>query len=204
MKHFLRNLMLGTVLAALPALALPAHAAHAEVQAGDLTVSGAFARATPPRAPVGGAYLTVTNHGATDDRLVSVTAPVGKAVQMHETAEKDGVMTMRELPDGLPIPAGAAVTMAPAGMHLMLVGLTEPLVEGDTLDMVLHFEKAGDVPVRFDILGIHARGRADRDHAAPAHSARHGPAAHEAQAKPPPEQGKAFAPFDGVPHVEED
>lgn len=161
MKHFLRKLMLGTVLAALPALGLPAsHAAHAE-QAGDLTISGAFARATPPRAPVGGAYLTVTNHGAADDRLVSVTAPAGKRVQMHEMAEKDGVMTMRELSDGLPIPAGAAVTMAPAGMHLMLIGLTEPLVKGDTLEMVLHFEKAGDVPVRFAILGINARGGAE-------------------------------------------
>ena len=59
-------------------VAVPA-ALAAEPQAyklGDLEISGGFARATLPNAPVGGGFLTITNHGATDDRLVSAASPL--------------------------------------------------------------------------------------------------------------------------------
>ncbi len=162
MKHLLTALLLGTAFVATSAHADRAdHGTAAEqVQAGDLMISGAFARATLPRAPVGGAYFTVMNHGARDDRLLSVTAPVGKDVQIHTMEVKDGVMTMRPLPDGLPVPAGGTVTLEPSGTHLMLMGLTEKLVEGESLDLVLHFELAGDVGVTFPILALNARGPA--------------------------------------------
>lgn len=135
MKHLLHVLLLGTVLVATSARA--DHADHGtaadQVHAGDLMILGAFSRATLPRAPVGGAYFTVMNHGAREDRLLSVTAPVGKEVQIHTMEVKDGVMTMRPLPDGLPIPAGGTVTLEPSGTHLMLMGLTEKLVEANMI-----------------------------------------------------------------------
>lgn len=131
-----------------------------QVQAGDLMITGAFARATLPGAPVGGAYLTIMNQGQTDDRLVAAAAPVGNQAQIHTMEDKDGVMTMRQLPDGLPVPAGATVLLKPGGNHLMLMGLTERLIEGDSLDLVLQFENAGEVSVTFDILALNARGPA--------------------------------------------
>ncbi len=192
MKTTLRNLMLGSALVALP-LAMPAfadqsgHAGHAmppghaghtaqgdAVQAGDLHISGAFARATLPRAPVGGAYLTIRNDGAEDDRLTGATAAVAGEVQVHTMEHKDGVMTMRQLRDGLVIPAGQSVTLEPGGFHLMLMGLTEPLVEGQRVEMQLHFEKAGAATVGFDIVALNARTTAGADQGGHDHSHGHG------------------------------
>lgn len=136
---------LGLVLAAAPALAQP------------LQIDGPFLRATLPRAPVGGAYLTITNPGPADDRLLAVTAPVGDRVTLHEMAAVDGVMAMRSLPDGVPLPAGDTVSFTPGGLHIIIEGLTEPLVEGGRLDLVLEFAAAGEMTVTFDILAINAR-----------------------------------------------
>jgi hypothetical protein len=132
--------------------------ASGSVVLGDLEISGAFIRATLPRAPVGSAYLTIVNHGTSDDRLVSVTAPVGHEVQIHEMTVSDGVMTMRELSEGLPVPQGETVRLEPGGKHLMIMGLAGPLEKGQSLELTLHFESAGEVVIRFDILSMNARG----------------------------------------------
>ena len=57
----------------------------------------------------------------------------------------DGVMQMRELVDGLPIPAGETVTLMPGGYHVMLMDLKRPLKQGETVTVTLRFEKAGAV-----------------------------------------------------------
>lgn len=158
MKRFLHACLLGTTLAATPLWADQHGHSAAQVQVGDLMLTGAFTRATLPRAPVGGAFVTITNQGSVDDRLISATAPVGSEVQIHEMAHANGVMTMRPLADGLPIPAGSVVDLAPGGYHLMLMGLTEPLVQGETLDITLRFEQAGDVTLPFAIGAINAAG----------------------------------------------
>ena len=53
-----------------------------------------------------------------------------------------GVMTMRELKDGLAIPAHGAVSSAPSGYHLMFTGLKGQLVEGRSVKVTLTFAKA--------------------------------------------------------------
>lgn len=174
MKPILLAFFLGAATLATPAVTQTS--AAAEVETAELQLSGGFIRATLPRAPVGGGYLTIVNHGADDDRLLSVTAPVGEEVQIHEMAHKDGVMTMRALPDGLPIPAGETVMLEPSGTHLMIMGLTERLDEGQAYDLTLTFEKAGPVTLRFDVLALNARNhpgakQGDMDHGAMDHSA---------------------------------
>ena len=137
------------------------HSPAAQAQIGEIAITGAFIRATLPRAPVGGAYLTITNGGAEDDRLLGATAPVGRNVELHEMSMQDGVMSMRLMTEGLPLPAGETVALDPSGMHLMINGLTERLQEGNRLDFVLTFEKAGTVTVPFDILALNARMHPD-------------------------------------------
>ena len=56
-------------------------------------------------------------------------------------------MKMRELPAGLPIPAGETVTLQPGGFHLMFMGLNQPLVEGEAVTVTLTFETAGEIDV---------------------------------------------------------
>lgn len=137
------------------------HSPAAQAQIGEIAITGAFIRATLPRAPVGGAYLTITNAGPEDDRLLGATAPVGRNVELHEMSMQDGVMTMRLMTEGLPIPAGETVALDPSGMHLMINGLTERLQEGNRLDLALIFENAGAVTVSFDILALNARFHPD-------------------------------------------
>jgi uncharacterized protein YcnI/copper(I)-binding protein len=132
----------------------------APVTVGDLEITGAFTRATLPNAPVAGGYLTITNKGAADDRLVSVSTPAAGTSQIHEMKMDGDVMKMNELPDGLVIPAGESVALAPGGFHLMFMDLTGPLVEGESVTVTLTFEKAGAVEVQLPVGSPAAKGPA--------------------------------------------
>jgi copper(I)-binding protein len=116
-----------------------------------------WARATPPGAKVAGAFATIENHGATPDRLVSATAEIAGRVEIHEMAVTDGVMTMRPLADGLPVPADGSVELKPGSYHLMLMDLAGPLKDGEHIAGTLTFEKAGTVPVEFVVAPIGAK-----------------------------------------------
>jgi len=129
---------------------------EAPVTVGDLEISGAFARATLPNAPVGGGYFTVTNKGAAPDRLVSVTSPAAGSVTLHTMGMEGNVMKMRALPNGIDIPAGGTVRLTPSGLHMMFEHLNGAFVEGKTVPVTLTFEKAGSVTIDLNILGIAA------------------------------------------------
>jgi periplasmic copper chaperone A len=132
----------------------------AEVKIGDLVITQAWSRATPGGAKVGGGYLTITNQGLAADRLIGGTADVSAKVQVHEMAMNEGVMTMRQLDQGLVIEPGKTVKLAPGGIHLMLLDLKGPLKQGEKLPVTLEFEKAGKVSVTLDVEGIGAMGPA--------------------------------------------
>jgi len=115
-------------------------AGPALAQPGQLEVGNAWARATPPKAENGVAYLTIRS--PTPDRLVSVSSPVAKKAELHTMEMSGMVMKMRPLA-GLDIPAGQSVTLKPNGDHIMLMGLNSPLREGQSFPLTLTFEKAG-------------------------------------------------------------
>ncbi|MBA4286025.1 MAG: hypothetical protein C0434_10900 [Xanthomonadaceae bacterium] len=139
-----------------PAATTPASpAATAEIRIGDLLISDASSRETPVAGGTGPGFMTIRNAGTGDDRLLSASSPAVASVEIHEMSMADGQMTMRALPDGLPIPAGGQVELAPGGLHLMLIGVRQPLAAGQTLPLELRFEKAGAVTVE---LWVRARG----------------------------------------------
>ena len=84
------------------------------------------------------------------DRLVGASSPAAEAAQIHKTESVDGVMKMREA-GPLEIPAMGTLEMKPGGYHIMLMGLKQPLKEGDTLEVTLTFEKAGQVAVKVPV-----------------------------------------------------
>lgn len=129
----------------------------APVTLGDLVLEGAFARATLPKAPVGGGFLAIRNAGSTDDRLVAASATFADRVEIHEMKMEGDRMQMRPLPEGLLLPKGETVTLKPGGFHLMFMGLKQPLTEGETAEVTLTFEKAGSVTLPLQVLGTDAR-----------------------------------------------
>ncbi|MBS7545630.1 copper chaperone PCu(A)C [Ancylobacter oerskovii] len=154
-------------------------AAHAHgYKLGSLEIGHPWARMTPPGAKVGGAYLTVENSGTTPDRLVSVSvAPeIAGRAEIHEMSVTDGVMKMQMLPDGLAIPAGGKVALAPGGYHLMLQDLKQPLKQGASFKGTLTFEKAGTVAVDFKVEGMGGPGGAPGAAAADPHAGHGTPA----------------------------
>lgn len=139
--------------AAALALALsfaPAAMAHS-FTIGELEIGHPWSRATLPGAKVAAGFLTIKNNGSTPDRLVAVSAEIAGTGEIHEMAVKDGVMTMRPLPDGLEIPAGGEVKLEPGSYHLMFKELKAPAVEGVKFPGTLTFEKAGTVKVEFAV-----------------------------------------------------
>ena len=140
------------VLVLLP-IAVPAEA-H-EYTVGSLVIDHPWARATPPGAQVAGGYLVITNRGEKADRLVGGTAPNAKAVEVHESSvSADGVARMRPVAEGLIIPPGETVTLAPGGVHLMIIAPKDPLKVGEQYSAILRFENAGEVPLDFDVVPV--------------------------------------------------
>jgi copper(I)-binding protein len=141
---------------ALPALLLlaacagPLHAQSADGRIGNITVSGASARATPPGATVGAIYFTVSNAGTSADRLDAVSTPIARSVQIHATSTVGGVMQMREV-DGVECPPGATVKAEPGGLHVMLIGLTAPLTLGSAFTVSLQFHAAGVLTLKVPV-----------------------------------------------------
>jgi copper(I)-binding protein len=144
-------------------------AAAQQVKIGDLVLDHAWSRATPGGAKVGGGYLTIQNKGAAADKLIGGSSPVAGHVEVHEMAIDNGVMTMRLLKDGLPIPAGQSVKLAPGGYHIMLMELKAPLKKGEKIPVTLKFEKAGDVKVTLGVqdIGATSPGSGHMDHTVP-------------------------------------
>lgn len=120
--------------------------------AGDLAVSGGFARAMLPGAKVGGGYLAIVNQGSTADRLISMESPAAGRVELHDMAMEGEVMRMRALKDGLIIAPGETVSLRPGGKHLMFFDVAEPFEEGASIAVTLTFEHAGPAEVALAVL----------------------------------------------------
>ncbi|WP_296373042.1 copper chaperone PCu(A)C [Yoonia sp.] len=140
------------LLAALVALGAPAMADDmAPVTQDTLTLTDGYAYATLPNQPVAGGFLTIANGGEADDHLVAAASDIAGVTQIHAMMMDGGVMVMRELADGLPLPAGETVVLQSGGLHLMFMQLNGPLVAGETVAVTLRFENAGEVAIDLPI-----------------------------------------------------
>ncbi|MCB2136020.1 MAG: copper chaperone PCu(A)C [Rhodobacteraceae bacterium] len=131
-----------------PALAALAFAMAAPAFAADtITVSDAYARILPG-AKAGAIFMVIDNSATADDRLTDATSDAAKRVELHtHKADASGVMQMLHVPEGFVIPAGGQHQLARGGDHVMLMGPTMGFKDGDTLNLTLSFENAGEVTV---------------------------------------------------------
>jgi len=115
--------------------------AHAQT-----VVTDAWARATVPAQKTGGVYLTLRSPDAA--RVVSASSPAAASVELHTMQMNGSTMSMREMP-AIILPAGKAVS----DFHIMLLGLKQPLREGETVPLELKVERAGAKPetVKVDV-----------------------------------------------------
>lgn len=157
--------LLPKLVAAAMLFAVPAFGAFAhDYKVGNLEIHHPASRATLAGQPVGGGFMTITNHGQEADRLVSITSPVSDDVQIHEMAVENDVMKMRQLKDGIEIPAGAKVELKPGGLHVMFMAIKQPFKEGETVAATLNFEKAGPLAVEFKVAPSKAKEEQQHGH----------------------------------------
>ena len=138
-----------TLLAATAALtfALPTFAF-----AGDMMIKDPYARASTKMSSSGAAFMILANHGSEDDRLIAAHSDIAERVELHtHIQDAKGVMQMREVEGGFPVPAGEMHALARGGDHVMFLGLNTALNQGDIIHLTLTFEKAGDIVVEVPV-----------------------------------------------------
>ena len=117
----------------------------------DIEVRDAYARAASPVAKSGAAFMEIVNHGTADDRLIAAESDIAARVELHTHVEEGDVMRMVHVEEGFALPAGQTLVLERGGRHVMFMGLTQSLEQGDRVTVTLSFENAGaqrvDIPV---------------------------------------------------------
>lgn len=128
-----------------------------EHKTGSLRIVHPWVRATPTGAQVAGGYVTIINTGSVPDWLLGGTLAKGARTDVHATSIEGGIARMRPVEGGLEIKPGRTVKLAPGGYHLMFLDLKGPFVDGEMVEGTLHFQKAGNVPVEFEVQSVGAQ-----------------------------------------------
>lgn len=128
------------------ALAMPAIAEDSpNVSVGNLIVEGAFTRPSAPDARDLEGYFSIINEGSVPDRLVSADADISDKTELRSA--HGGALA-----DGIEIPAGETVNLAPGEQHVLFVGIHHPVKGGDIVHATLGFENAGQIDIGFHVV----------------------------------------------------
>lgn len=164
----------------LAALALLAGACGSDAASGGVEATGAWARTSPMMADAGAAYMTLSSDEAVTIVSASVPAEIAGMTEIHETVPMDAhddsmsddsmsddamsddesmsedsgmadMAMMMQPVDSLEIPAGGQVTLAPGGLHVMLLELVAPLESGDTFDITFTEDDGDEFTVTVEV-----------------------------------------------------
>ena len=126
---------------------------------GNIEIKQPWARASATKkAKAGGAFLSLHNMGKKLDILLSASSPIAKKSEIHgHKMDDNGMMKMYEY-GPLTIPAKSMVELKPGGLHIMLMKLKSPLIEGKKIPITLNFKHAGDITIMVDINKVGAMG----------------------------------------------
>lgn len=114
-----------------------------------------WSRATAGRTAA--VYVTFENNTRSDDRLVAAATAIAERAELHVASSENGVMRMRPL-DAIEIKSGTQATLKPGGMHIMLIGLKQPLRAGQTFPLTLSFERSGNIEITVKVMKAGATG----------------------------------------------
>jgi hypothetical protein len=113
-------------------------------------ISGAWIAEAPPTATVLAGYMQLENASDQVVILKGAESQDFKGIEIHETVVNADKVSM-VAHETLSVPAGETVSFAPGGFHLMLIGAKKPLKDGDTVEVVLHFQAGVSQTVKMEV-----------------------------------------------------
>ena len=150
------------ILSLLTALALATPAVAHEVTSGDIQIIHPHIPQPAATAKAAGGFMAIVNNGTEPDRLIGVETDIAAKAEVHESrVDANGVGTMEHV-DAVEIPAGETINLEHGGYHIMFMGLTGTLTEGEVHKATLIFERTGRVEIEFMI--DPPAGMGDMDH----------------------------------------
>jgi len=158
MKKVIKSVLLASAF-----VATTVFASGNEVKVGNLKIENPQARATVPAQKMSGGFMKIENDSTAADKLISASSSVSKSMELHTMSIDNNVMRMREV-KSIDLPAKSKVELRPGGLHLMFIDLNKQLKAGDIIPVKLKFEKAGEVEVKFQVMG-----NKPPDHGQPGH-----------------------------------
>lgn len=108
-----------------------------------LDADNAWVRAMPPNVNSSAAYVTIYNSTDQPIDIIEVKSDAAEKVQMHEHIMQGDMMQMRQV-EAVSIPAEGMFEFVPGGHHIMLMGLTRPLSEGDSVELTFVTKNHGE------------------------------------------------------------
>lgn len=120
-----------------------------------VSVSDARVRAVIPGQDKTAGYFELRNGTDTTLRLIGASSATVRAIEMHETVQKDGLSRMRRL-DAVEIAPGDSVRFEPGGRHLMLFGVESADAGDPPLEMTLQLDGSAPITVKFEVVPIGA------------------------------------------------
>jgi periplasmic copper chaperone A len=130
-------------------LALLAAIAMSACSARGIEIENVWARATPPGSTAAAVYADVRAGEA--DEIVAVTSPLAERVEIHRSSETGGTMQMRPVAS-VALSRNDTVRFETGGLHLMLIGLREPLSAGSSIPLTFSFRSASPITVNAQIV----------------------------------------------------
>ncbi|MDA0127991.1 copper chaperone PCu(A)C [Vibrio sp. MarTm2] len=123
----------------------------------DIMTHHAYARATPPNAATSAVFAEIMNRSENDRVIVSASTEAAGKVELHDVIKEGDVMKMRQI-ESITVPANGKVELKPGSLHIMLFDLTQPLVEGEAIDVQITFangqEQTFNAPIKKVMSGM--------------------------------------------------
>lgn len=130
-----------------------ANHAFPAVTVGSITLLKFKARASIGQMKNSAAYGQIQIDNGSD-RLVSASTPSAKRVELHEHTNDNGIMRMREVESGFPVSQDQPLHMKPGGYHIMLMGLSEPMVADTEITLNLRFASGTETTIQVPVVGM--------------------------------------------------
>lgn len=121
--------------------------------AASIIVEDSYVRHMPPTQTVTGAFMVFKNTTGSDLAVVSAESDVADKVELHTHLHEDGVMKMRQV-DKIEVPAGGATVLEPGGLHVMLIGLKQPLELGQMVEIKLNIDDGSSTQIEAEVKSV--------------------------------------------------